>query len=584
MTKIPNVTSWRASHSNVRGTFADQLLGDAAFTDSFEEFRSILEEIGKKVSSSARGNREVKFKSSMHHEEAFEGGEVTPLHARIERPMPPLEPHRRAEEVARERPEAQSRESESEGRRAEPESESEEVEVTDTHDENSSDESNVAESDESISAETISAESVVDPSVNAPQEVNNSQDLAVADVALAASSAVQIEGEAPVEVANLDAVAAENVGEVVVAPSEPQVSENSEDPFQAETQVAAPLQPDETLVPEGSVDSIPLPEAPRTVEIPVVANGENAAGEKPAVDLSATVIVPGHEHTKSKETQVMEFVPSEPMPKETFELIEQALRSIFEERSKVADSMKSIGNPAPQAFIPEQFLGLAKGNSAILRSLFIGSPELNIGNPLASGRAVLGAESARADLAGSQPSITAAEASRASQKGAENSQARGPKSLARAYESRTLERVENALKEVVKSRDGKTISFRLDPPSLGTVKIDVSYRDGSLHAKIQPEASQVGNFLRERAYELVGVLRKLGLNVEKITVSVLNFEMTSHDSEAGFRSGSNANEGRSSDQRDRNVAEDIAPELNEEQGHLGAESGAEEQPLDHWVA
>jgi flagellar hook-length control protein FliK len=110
------------------------------------------------------------------------------------------------------------------------------------------------------------------------------------------------------------------------------------------------------------------------------------------------------------------------------------------------------------------------------------------------------------------------------QKGAENSQ-RGEmkeamKTLKPQYEARTMERVESALKEVARAKDGKTISVRLDPPELGTLKIDMSLRDGSLHARVVAESPQVTTLLKEKSHELVQIMRKLGLNVEKVSVSV----------------------------------------------------------------
>jgi flagellar hook-length control protein FliK len=89
-----------------------------------------------------------------------------------------------------------------------------------------------------------------------------------------------------------------------------------------------------------------------------------------------------------------------------------------------------------------------------------------------------------------------------------------------ALEARTLKRVEQVLNEVASLKESKSISFRLDPPTLGSVKVDISLKDGALHARIVPESSAVGNFLREQAHELVISLRKLGLNVEKVAVSI----------------------------------------------------------------
>lgn len=95
-------------------------------------------------------------------------------------------------------------------------------------------------------------------------------------------------------------------------------------------------------------------------------------------------------------------------------------------------------------------------------------------------------------------------------------QARMPKHLA----NKTMEKVEAVLKEMSKSRDGKTISVRLDPPELGTLKIDVTLRSGVLHARLVPESPQVSLLLREQAHELQGMLRKLGLNVDKVSVAI----------------------------------------------------------------
>jgi flagellar hook-length control protein FliK len=94
--------------------------------------------------------------------------------------------------------------------------------------------------------------------------------------------------------------------------------------------------------------------------------------------------------------------------------------------------------------------------------------------------------------------------------------------LPKGIAHRTMERVESALKEAAKSRDGKTLSFRLDPPQLGQVKVDVSLKDGALHARMVPENAQVASLLREKASELQSTLRRLGLNVETVTVSVGN--------------------------------------------------------------
>ena len=93
-------------------------------------------------------------------------------------------------------------------------------------------------------------------------------------------------------------------------------------------------------------------------------------------------------------------------------------------------------------------------------------------------------------------------------------------SLTRASQTRLLEKIDAVIKEVAKSKDGKSISFKIDPPSLGTVKVNLSLRDSVLKAKITPENNEVFHLLREKSYEIHGMLRGLGLNVDNISLTV----------------------------------------------------------------
>lgn len=102
--------------------------------------------------------------------------------------------------------------------------------------------------------------------------------------------------------------------------------------------------------------------------------------------------------------------------------------------------------------------------------------------------------------------------------------ARPTKALSRVAALRTLEKVERALEEVARSKDGKTISLDLEPVNLGKVKVDVSIRDGSLHARLSAESTDVRQLLREHAHELQSILRKLGLQVDSVAVSVATEE------------------------------------------------------------
>ena len=96
------------------------------------------------------------------------------------------------------------------------------------------------------------------------------------------------------------------------------------------------------------------------------------------------------------------------------------------------------------------------------------------------------------------------------------------KYLNRATSQRMMERIETALKEAARSRDGKTITLRLDPMQLGQVKCDVSLRDGLLHARITPQNPELVSSVREHAHELQTALRRLGLNVDRVSVQVLS--------------------------------------------------------------
>ena len=112
------------------------------------------------------------------------------------------------------------------------------------------------------------------------------------------------------------------------------------------------------------------------------------------------------------------------------------------------------------------------------------------------------------------------------------------KYLNRATSQKMLERIETALKEAAKSRDGKTITLRLEPLQLGQVKCEVSLRDGLLQARITPQNPEVMHTLRENAHELQGALRRLGLNVDRVTVQVLGEKDASNfASTAGFLDG-----------------------------------------------
>lgn len=94
------------------------------------------------------------------------------------------------------------------------------------------------------------------------------------------------------------------------------------------------------------------------------------------------------------------------------------------------------------------------------------------------------------------------------------------KPLTRGQTLATLEKVEAVLKKASESKDGTMISLRLDPPSLGNIKVDVTFKEGALHARLSAENAQVLQLLREKAPDLQVILRKLGLDVDRVSVSV----------------------------------------------------------------
>lgn len=162
---------------------------------------------------------------------------------------------------------------------------------------------------------------------------------------------------------------------------------------------------------------------------------------------------------------------------------------------------------------------------------------------------------------------------------------RSAKQLTRPQLRRMLDRVESTLKEAARSRDGKTISLRLDPVQLGRVKVDVSLREGTLHARITPENQQVLVALREHSHELQSALRKLGLNVDSVTVTVSS-ETGQELSDFGreLNNGKSFQEERNNMPNDgRQVAENTIGNELAKHDAVGTKP-ADLADSDHWVA
>ncbi len=157
--------------------------------------------------------------------------------------------------------------------------------------------------------------------------------------------------------------------------------------------------------------------------------------------------------------------------------------------------------------------------------------------------------------------------------------------LTRVQVHRMLEKVETAMKEAARSRDGKTIRFRVEPFNVGEVKVDVSLREGLLHARLKAENQQVTAVLREKAHELQGALRKLGLDVDHVTVTVSDED----DSQAAV-GDHNLSDGKTfQDERNNMPSEEGQVVENTFGNKIAAVSEASTSSvtdaiLDHWVA
>lgn len=124
----------------------------------------------------------------------------------------------------------------------------------------------------------------------------------------------------------------------------------------------------------------------------------------------------------------------------------------------------------------------------------------------------------------------------------------------RSHLLRALGRIEKTLKGLAETKEAKTVSLRLDPPSLGSMTVDVSFRDGELHARLTPELPQVAAILRERSHELHAALRKIGLSVDQVRVSIDTGAGGAGAGDAGARHGSSRHDGGP-----RDFADQVAP-------------------------
>lgn len=153
------------------------------------------------------------------------------------------------------------------------------------------------------------------------------------------------------------------------------------------------------------------------------------------------------------------------------------------------------------------------------------------------------------------------------------------KTLSRPLAARTLEQVEKVVREAAKSKDGRSVTLRLDPPELGVLKVDLTLKDGVLYARLAADTAPVQHLLRERAQELQGNLRRLGLNLEGVQVSIVGQDSNDSSWQQNFdRQTANENWSNQSNQvfglRDEFIRSEI----------VGVQSEAKLMIKDHWVA
>ncbi len=175
--------------------------------------------------------------------------------------------------------------------------------------------------------------------------------------------------------------------------------------------------------------------------------------------------------------------------------------------------------------------------------------------------------------------ISASGQGRVAERSRQSESARNPRNIPLPDQQRALEKVQQVIKEIAQAKDGKSISVRLDPPNLGTLKVDVSLRDGILHARIVPELSQVGYMLRERAHELQSSLRRLGIDAEEVRVSIGSESSTEG---FNFEANSNASSGQQEFVFEKGSFESGLAAAVKDQ--FGAGKLPAQTTLDHWVA
>jgi hypothetical protein len=110
-------------------------------------------------------------------------------------------------------------------------------------------------------------------------------------------------------------------------------------------------------------------------------------------------------------------------------------------------------------------------------------------------------------------------------------------------------------------------------------------RDGLLHARITPQNQEVVQTVREHSHELQSALRRLGLNVDRVTVQVLSEkEAVPFANTAGFLDGKSfqENDGKMPTQQGQTPEKSFGNKFADVSAASTPDAGI--APADHWIA
>jgi flagellar hook-length control protein FliK len=333
-------------------------------------------------------------------------------------------------------------------------------------------------------------------------------------------------------------------------------------------------QAEEAPVGEGAPEQLPLPGQDVSAEVEKVS-------EEGAAALKVQNLKEGHVSKAAKATQGEQLSEDAPLSEEIQQILEKKAGEAQiapQNGLNRAENNQGKNSPAQDPNALPLFVNLdaSRGETRnLVRDLVLQNalqhPKQILEGVVAKNGAATNALSNLQNLTATGPGFF--KQTEGSGKGSEQSEA---KALPRVLALRTLEKVESALKEVARSKDGKTISVRLDPPELGTVKIDVSFREGNLHARIVAESAQVNTMLREKSHELQGLLRRIGLDADKVSVSV-----GSEQGAFGQQSQAGEGNGSGSFSQQRSFSDMLG---SGDGAAVESAQSAAVNTLDHWVA